>query len=392
MFNCLYCGEAKVESDSSVEHAVPQFLGGDAVPKRFHLTNVCTRCNSTLGLFVDAAYAKAWTTTNALTNAARVLCASKNDPGLPLSYIGHSCIEELRVPEGHVAEHWIGPFGETVIWVRAHDERMNVYAGGNPIDAKRKPSVVYFFPTRTDEIGFQLGLSSLERMFKKKQVRKILSAKIVDEVGDEVAGTLLGFELPDATEAAALEAIRAQIKAQTMHARAGMVVNFDHRFVCKLALGIGYAIFGEAFLQEPYTKELRRGLWQRNDDEIKPHVRGHATFVKENDLISKITHYPGAVVISILPSKNDWTLTLTLDETLSFTVAMAPATLTSNIDFEEGYALVLVPYLEQAFEVTGAQLIAHKLGLIPHPQLQALDQRRRDANVFWTKLMSNGIT
>lgn len=390
MFDCLYCGEAKPPSDSSLEHAVPQFLGGDAAPKRFQLTNVCKQCNNVLGLFVDAAYAKAWATTNALTNAAHLLCASKNDPGLPSSYIGHARISGLAVPEGHVAEHWIGPFGETVIWLRAHDDRMDVYAGGNPIDAKRKPSVAYFFPTRTDEVGFQLGITSLERMFKKKSVRKILGAKVVDEAGDEVTTTLPGFVIPDLVEAAALEAIRAQLNSGTMHARGGMALQFDHRFICKLALGIGYGLFGEAFLQEPNTQNLRRGLWPRRD-EPKPNVRGTATFASEDPAIAKITHYPGAVVLWVCRSGDHWSLTLTLDPALTFTVAMALGTLSSDdLDSNEAYALVLVPYLEQAIEMTGAEMIAHRLGSVPHPQLEVIDQRRLDAAVFREQLLASG--
>jgi hypothetical protein len=391
VFDCLYCSITKAPSDSSLEHAIPQFLGGDAAPKRFHLTNVCKRCNNVLGLFVDAAYAKAWATSNALTNAAHVLCASKNDPGLPLSYIGHARISGLAVPEGHVAEHWIGPFGETVVWVRAHDDRMDVYAGGNPIDAKRKPSVAYFFPTRTDEVGLQLGLSSLERMFKKKDVHKIFGAKVVDEIGNEVTSSPPGFVLPDSVETVALEAIRVQLDSGTMHARAGMALNFDHRFICKLALGIGYGLFGEAFLQEPSTHDLRRGLWP-SQDEPKPKVRGTPTFASEDPAITKITHYPGAVVLWVQRSADHWSLTLTLDPKLTFTVAMAPATLTSNeIDLNEAYALVLIPYLEQAFEMTGAEMIAHRLGSIPHPQLEVIDERRRNAKVFRTQLLAAGV-
>lgn len=391
MFDCLYCNETKAPSESSLEHAIPQFLGGDAAPERFHLTNVCKRCNNVLGLFVDAAYAKAWATTNALTNAAHALCASENDPGLPLSYIGHARISDLAVPEGHVAEHWIGPFGETVVWVRAHDDRMDVYAGGNPIDARRKPSVAYFFPTRTDEVGVRLGLASLERMFKKKCVTKIFGAKVVDETGDEVTSPLPGFFLPDSAETAALEAIHVQLDSGTMHAHAGMALQFDHRFICKLALGIGYGLFGEAFLQQPSTQELRRGLWP-SQDEPKPDVRGKATFASEDSAIAKLIHYPGAVVLWVQRSAGHWSLTLTLDPTLTFTVAMAPATLTSNeIDLNEAYALVLIPYLERAIEMTGAEMIAHRLGSIPHPQLKEIDGRRRAAEAFRTQLLGAGV-
>jgi hypothetical protein len=176
-----------------------------------------------------------------------------------------------------------------------------------------------------------------------------------------------------------------------MHARASMALKFDHRFICKIALGVGYGLFGEAFLKEPSTQDLRRGLWPRQD-EPKPNVRGTATFASEDPAIAKLTHYPGAVVLWVHRSGDHWSLTITLDPTLTFTVAMAPGTLTaSDFDSTEAYALVLVPYLEQAFEMKGADMIAHRLGSIPHPQLEAIDQRRRDADVFRSQLLAAGV-
>lgn len=40
-FICLYCSSEKNISESSVEHSIPQFLGGDSVPKKYKINNVC---------------------------------------------------------------------------------------------------------------------------------------------------------------------------------------------------------------------------------------------------------------------------------------------------------------------------------------------------------------
>lgn len=386
MFECLYCGKTMDPKHSSLEHAVPQFLGGAAAPARFHLKNVCATCNNRLGLFVDASYAKAWFTTNALADAARLLCTSENDPGLPPTYLGHAKIQGLIVPPDYVAEHWLGPFGETIIWVRYHDERMDAYAGGNPIDARRVSSTAYFVPTMSDGPKLRMAFKSFDRMVEKKKVRKILCAKVLDASGVQVRAALDGFELPNASEQLAVAAILQQINSRTMRGTSSINVEFDRRFICKLALGVGFALFGEAFLSQPTTDELRRGVWPERI-EPKPMIPGSPTFSSPKDNVAALTYYPGTVVLIAMRAGDHWSLTLTVDSLLSFTVSMGPASMIGGqINSNEGYALILMPYLEQAVELTGAELIAHRLAVKLHPDLVSIEQRRINAAAFWAQL------
>jgi hypothetical protein len=383
LFSCLYCGLDKPATESSIEHAIPQFLGGDAAPKRFQLKNVCRQCNSRLGLWVDASFKKSWLVTNALASQARLLCTSVDDPGLPAIYIGRAEIPELHIAEGTTAEHWIGPSGETIVWVRPDDTRMTTYAGGNPIDAKRKASTVYFFPTRTDDVGLRLGLAALDRMFQKAKARKILGATCVDEDGRPTSLLPPGFVAPDAAEEAAVAAIRSAIETGELQARFGMNLLFDERFICKMALGVGYALFGDALLSRPEAQHLRAGVWPPFG-QPKPPFRGKKTTASVDQSIGTLTHYPGAIVLIVAHSAGSWSLTLTLTPELSFTVEIAGGGLASNaIDEEVGYALVLVPYLDEAFETTLADLIAHNLGQATHAQLSMFDKRRSDAERFF---------
>ncbi len=386
MFECLYCGKDQEAKESSLEHAVPQFLGGATAPTRFHLTNVCRTCNNRLGLFVDASYAKAWVTTNALALAAHSLCKSENDLGLPMTYAGHAKIEGLIVPTNYMAEHWMGPFGETVIWVRDHDERMDAYAGGNPINVRRLPSTIYFVPTTSGDRHLKISLNSLNRMAEKKKVRKVLCAKVHDQEGRQLGNDVLGFDLADTAEAAAVDAILKQVKSETLHATIAINLEFDHRFICKLALGVGFAIFGQEFLTQTTTSDLRRGVWPVRG-EAKPAIHGVPSWPLKNDAIAQIMHYPGAVVLYVMKARDHWGLTLSVDPKLTFTVAIGPATMTgTGINSEEGYALVLVPYLQTAVELSFAELIAHRQGVLPHPDLVLLDDRRHKSKVFWDQM------
>jgi len=383
VFDCLYCGESKDSGEASLEHAVPQFIGGSSAPARFQLKNVCKACNNRLGLFVDASYAKAWFTTNALAQAARLLCRSENDPGLPLTYIGHTQVRGLAVPDGFIAEHWIGPSGETVVWVRAHESRMDMLAGGNPITAKREPSTAFFVPTVADGRLLTIARNSLQRMFKGKKVRTILCATAVDESGVEITDAVLGFDLPNNDERAAAAAVLQHVASEAMRSRIGVNAGFDHRFVCKLALGVGYGLFGDPFLRETTTAELRRGLWPRKETP-SPGVRGVSTLAPQSNSLARLICYPGTVVLLVMHAGKDWSLTLVVDQNSLFTVAIGPTSMTgSGVNPEEGYALVLVPYLDQVIELTAADLIAHRQGALQHPDLCLIDQRSRDAAAFW---------
>lgn len=51
---CLYCGNEKNEEDFSQEHVIPKALGGNLTPDNpFTIHNVCRRCNSVAGAFID---------------------------------------------------------------------------------------------------------------------------------------------------------------------------------------------------------------------------------------------------------------------------------------------------------------------------------------------------
>lgn len=384
MFDCLYCGEQKQSDEFSLEHAIPQFLGGASTPSRFHLRNVCTTCNNRLGLFVDASYAKAWFTTNALAQAARLLCSSENDPGLPLIHMGHVAIPGLVIPERHVAEYWLGPSGESIVWVRQHDDRMDSYAGGNPIDARRAPSVFYIAPTTSDSRHLKVAMNSLFRLAGKVSSRKILCARLSDEDGRPIPSSLLGFDPPNTAEEEASSAILKQLRSGNIRSRVFMNSQFDVRFICKLALGVGFALFGLDFLAQPFTAELRRGVWPRRY-EPDPLICGISSLSKSAHPIGKQLHYAGTVTLLVMRTGDHWSLTLVVEPKLTFSVRLGPISMKGhNIDLNDGYALILIPYLDKSIELTATSFISHRHGLFTHPDLLQIDQRKRKAEKFWS--------
>ncbi len=387
-FVCLYCGEPKAGKESSLEHAIPQFMGGDCAPAHFHLTNVCQTCNNRLGLFVDASYGKSWFLTNAFAQAARSLCTAVEDPGLPLVYIGPTSIPGLSVPEAHIAEYWIGPSGETVIWIRHHDERMTSYAGGNPIAARKKPSVAYFFPTSDEERIFWLGLRSFHRAFAKRDARKILAAEIVETKDEEEAVLAsLKLDVPSDIDRENIAAIRTAMKGE-LASRIVANATFSHRFICKMAIAVGFSIFGQRFLQGSVILEARKGLWPKEGAGMSE-LRGTDPLRMLDANLGSLVGYPGAVAIFIVRTAGHWSLSVSVDEKMPFTVDLGVQQPESNfIDQEEGYALLLFPYLNQMVELTVAGLYSHRLGSLQNQELQAIDARRGSSEAFWESLPS----
>ncbi|MCW0386284.1 hypothetical protein NB722_000823 [Xanthomonas sacchari] len=381
-FTCLYCREDKDFSHSSLEHAIPQFMGGDFAPDIFKIKNVCKSCNNNLGLWVDASYAKSWFVTNQLAEAARLFCTKPNDRGLPLVCMGRTSIPGLDIPEDNIAEQWIGPSGETIIWVRPHDERMDSYSGGNPIETKKKPSVAYFFPVSDVSEKHELGLRSYFRALHKRKARKILCAKAIDANGGIVNPEQLGFDAPSPEELSNADAIRNAIASGPI--RINFVTNkgFDQRFICKLALGVGYSLFSEEFLENGIAVEASKGVWPPQDG-TKPKIRGTPTLLSGDFPFNEMLAYPGAISIAVLCAKIKWIMSVSISGKIPFFIELGPSSMFStHVNRDEGYILLLLPYLEQCIQLTAAELIAHKSGEMRHPELEEIEKIHKLAEEF----------
>lgn len=55
---CFLCEKNDVEM--SLEHSIPQFLGGKKSDDKFKKLNLCKPCNSQLGVHVDGRFARSF--------------------------------------------------------------------------------------------------------------------------------------------------------------------------------------------------------------------------------------------------------------------------------------------------------------------------------------------
>lgn len=383
LFRCLYCDKDKPIKESTLEHAVPQFLGGASAPLHYKLRNVCARCNSVLGLHVDASYARSWTVTNGLAIAARKLYCGAGQSALPLVCTGIvQGLSGLSTPGGMAAEYWLGPSGESIVWIRSESDTMYWYSGGNPIDKKTKPSTLYYLPTTGDSVRFHMGMDAFNEAFKKANARRIFGAELV---GGPLGALYPGFDAPTEVERVNLTAIRQAIASGEIGTRIRVNMRFDHRFICKMVLAVGYSLFGEPFLGTKTAVQARLGLWPKPEQQVR--LGGVGSFGGVDATFSRLTGYPGAVALIVNRVGDQYAMSVSVDEQMPFITELAPATLSSpRVTSDHGYALLLFPQLRQHVELELPDVLAHKLGNIVHTELASVDEKARQAEAFNSSL------
>ncbi len=251
------------------------------------------------------------------------------------------------------------------------------YVGGDPRKRKR-PSTVYFLPVSDDPIRLQMGLESLNEVFKKTKARRILGAAVV---GLPPGQTYTGFDQASETDAANVQAIRAAINSRPFQGQLQMNLKFDHRFICKMALAVGFSLFGQSYLATTQAAEARVGLWPNS--QTQPKLHGSPTMYAPEQF-TQVAGYPGAVVILVIRMDGAYAMSVTVDQRLPFVVELCPDTLSSAfVDPVLGCSLVLFPQLQKCVELPLPDLLAHVLGCAPNHDLVAIDERRQAAAVFW---------
>lgn len=385
IFSCIYCSQSHQIEKQSREHTIPSFMGGSYAPSHFITRNSCKKCNNDLGRFVDAAYAKSWIVVNTLQQLSRKFYRGLNDMFIPLTYIGESQIPGLIIDNDQVPEHWIGPSGETIIWIRHRDDKYQSYSGGNPSQTKKMPSTAFLFLTGENETRWLIGIQSFLRTFKRfKSASKILCCDIRGPSSEEL---LSYFSEPTSRDKENIKTIRSWITSdQMVEACLTHKINFDQRFIGKMAIGIGYSLFGESYLQTREAKEARRACWPKKNRPSK--LRGAATFDRAGpQLIHKQLGYPGAVALTVIQAGKSYVMTLNIDQTIAFTVELGPsAMIPLHFDPTHDYMLLLFPALQKSIELSFEERLLHSCGSYKHSELEMIDERLKQSENFWNSL------
>jgi hypothetical protein len=383
MNTCIYCGEEKNDNEFTLEHVIPQSLGGAHAPDKFKTRDVCEKCNGTLGLFVDAAFERDWFVQNWLRMSAMAFFDPDKPSSLPLICMGSSSLVPPGINDDEVCESWIGPLGEQVFWIRKHDEKLYWYVGGNPRTSKDSESRAYFlFSERSMKNPIISWLSFRDAFRDRKKVKKIMCTEVHGEDPKDI-----GFSSPDAIDVERIAFFKSlsSITNGEMKNQLSFNVNFDQRFMAKLGIGIGYCLFGKKVLETEYGRELRKGLWQREsvregvDVDVAPQLRGASAWMSNEDKTFKnIVGEEHAVCLIILPTGDGVVVNINIGKTVSCTVMCASS---EGLNSEEldyisgGKVILLYKHLKTSVTLSLLEYVAYKVGNFHPPRLAEINDR-----------------
>ncbi|MCW7503535.1 HNH endonuclease [Leptospira paudalimensis] len=360
MRKCIYCRETKEESEFSLEHIIPQFLGGAYVDNQFKTREVCRTCNNNLGLFVDGLFAKNSIVYNNLTNIARYFNDDNNPKSLPLTCIGISDLSVPGMSGDEICEMWLGPFGEQIYWIRLNDDKFYSYVGGNPINSKRIESVAYFLFSENSNQNQLLTWLTFKDAFQYTKVKKIMCT-IVDGADPKD----IGFSDPDNLDKERISYFHKLPIDDYKKCQIPVYIDFDIRFLSKLAIGISYCLFGSKIFAHPYSNELHLGLWHRIGGEYPKLLLTKLFSVQEQeDLFKKITGLKNLVVIIILKVDTKICISLNINSTLNWIIAATDISILETEDLNiigDGIVLILAKDFEKSVQCSLPEFINHIL-------------------------------
>ena len=383
MKSCIYCGQDKPDKDFSEEHIWPKALGGGALPGFWRTEDICVACNSMSGLFVDGEFIKGHPG-NTEKYLAGLEYANVDDPTkavFPLAFLGK--LQHPNVDQREVAELWTAPCGAAVIHFRPGDQEQiwTTYSGGDPRvwRSRGRTDRVYIVLASKNEFWILAALASVKAHFGHPE-NFIVNAAI--------PSTSTAFKAVDrnnATQRRDMIVVSEIVKGtHKRYVQSSIAVRLDtgHRFLAKLALAVGYKIFGKSFLETNSARELRRGFREVNPDRRQDaRVRG----------TGYLSNQPEIRAPEILGWRGAWVLiTLTIDSQLALVVVPPSGRLMTimvsddkvfneKLDelYKDGIVWLTVPTLGTALgPLSLLDYLAHQSKTLPSQQLLDLENRR----------------
>ena len=174
-------------------------------------------------------------------------------------------------------------------------------------------------------------------------------------------------------------------------------MNFDQRFMAKLALGVAYCLFGRKTLETEYGKELRKGLWHQEatddkerSDSSMPQIRGASAWAMKGDTtFGNIVGEEHAVSILIIPSGEGVAININMGKKISGAVMCASLDNLTDAELDyirDGKVILLYKYLQENVTLSLHTYLAHKLGHSQHPRLTEINDRINSNNGYFKNL------
>lgn len=371
MRKCIYCRIEKFRDEFSLEHVIPQFLGGSLAPDFLKTKDVCKKCNNDLGLFVDAAFSKDWVVYNQLSLLHYDFKSKEGGEALPLIYEGVINLDIPCMQHNEMCELWCGPNQDKILWIKNNDERFVTFVGNNPRNTKSKPSRAYHFHSQKMRGSLQKTITSIksfEAFFKNKKVKKVTftPVSVIDKNRQE---TVTCYSSMDYVDERRLQFFQEKgfITNEKIHIKYSVNVNNSYRLMAKLALGISYCLLGQKGIEGKYAEELYKTLWYREGD-LETGMNGYDSFYSDDSdpVIENLMSNKGAVTISVMAIGRSLGVNLSIGrmhKTVKF-FEMGDADLLPNIlqNKGAGFVLILYPAINRMIYRDLMDYIAYKSG------------------------------
>lgn len=373
---CIYCNTEKDIAEFSLEHIFPDSLGGTQFSELFKTRDVCQRCNSISGLFIDGPFIKNFFCQNDKSEAALRFIDLNRPASLPMKYMG--VLKNIKFSKTVECECWMGAHGGFVYHVRRKaDKRWDCMIGGNPIENKKDNGTVFIYAQNGDNYWLAVLLLSCLETFKGA---RFISGNI--DLLPPPEGQQPYFDVADAKDDIVLKQISG-LQGRRHECHFAIQEGFEQRFTAKVALGLAKNLFGHRFLDSEYAEYLRNALWEKDvKKRQKCGVQFYKYFSEENHL-AELFALDGAHTILFYPSQDMLFLIMFIYGKKMIMIPICKDKELWRTKTEHGFLFIVAPQVQTFIgPIEFHDFIAYKGDIVELPELDTLLKRTFDVSTL----------
>ena len=353
MPKCVYCNKFKDDSEMSKEHVIPRSLGGNLTPTNLFLLDVCGRCNTLCGLYIDAPFIKNWLNQNARANNALQYIDLSKRPTVPLNYMG--TLNGLQFRD-KICELWLGPSGDSIYHFHTPypDEPDKPRTIGPPPNIKAEQidsGFVFLFVRATNPIWHPTIVFSTKSQFKEATLYLGNGPRPDNDLFDEIPAEL--YTLHDELKS---------LCGQEHSADFSLTIDYGDRFLSKIALGFGTLFLDESFQDSESANKLRQYMWtKRREDRRNLGIHGSSFFSEHVERLRQILKWPSGHVIHMMSTGDKLALYISIFEYQAAIIEISSDFKHwENIVDDDGMLFIISPSLQKYVGPIGfSDLVAH---------------------------------
>jgi hypothetical protein len=297
MTRCVYCNKEKNKDEFSQEHVIPRSIGGNLSSQNpFLLNNVCKRCNTISGVYIDGPFIKSWLIHNYRSEALFKYTDITRNPVLPLKYIGP--FNGINFKD-YICELWLGPTYDTIYhFHKSYPEEPFVspmvglpsYSGKYEID----PGFAFLFVRSNNPAWHPTIRLSFAEQFKGSVLFLGNGPNPKDGLFSDIPPELHDLHLK-------LKGLSGKMHKGSIE----MGVDYGDRFLAKVALGLGTIMLKPSFINSDSAQLLRAFMWTKDRNERKKIPLGSTGFLGElNDNFKRFMSWPSGHIIALITTGN----------------------------------------------------------------------------------------